>query len=212
MLSEEAWAEICAAAKRHRPPLTPDAEARAKMSAVLFDWYPTYTYDQPRRERAQAVVDSCERMLGHLVEFAELYRQTWLPHLAVEDFQRLLTVPASLFPDNMRANFHLWGMRHLHGYVLANVLFYRAIRRAHERNASVQREMLYHWLCNIWLENFGARVLKSRGALASFMLAAIRQIMPEHELPARETLRDAIKRERRERENVEQLCFEFAQR
>jgi hypothetical protein len=214
---DDAWDEIRAIAKRHRPPLTPDAEARAKLSTVLFDWYPAFAYD---RERAEAVLDLSERMLGHIDTFAQLYRQTWLPHLAVEDFQRLLTIPASLFPDNVRANAHLWGMRHLHNYVLANVLYYRAIKRAHARNASVQREMLYHWLCSVWLENFGAPGLtqsRSRGGepggpLIAFMLAAMKPILPHYALPSRETLRDAIKRERRERENVAQLRFHFERR
>jgi hypothetical protein len=207
-LTDEAWADLCAAAKRHKPPLTPDAEARAKMAAVLFDWYPAFAYDPARAELALAL---SERMLGHINAFAGLYHQAWLSHLPVEDFRRLLSVPASLFPDNVQTGFHLLGMRRLRSYVEANVLYYRIIRSANARNASVQREMLYHWLCDIWLENFGALRLK-RGALIAFMLAAMKPILAPGALPSRGALSDAIKRERKQRENVAQLCFEFERR
>jgi hypothetical protein len=134
-LTDAAWAEVCAAAARHRPPLTPDAEARAKMSAALFDWYPAFAYDPAR---AELTLTLSERMLGHITAFAGLYHHAWLPHLPVADFQRLLTAPASLVPDNVQTNFHLLGMRRLRSYVEANVLYYRIIRSANARNASVQ--------------------------------------------------------------------------
>ena len=74
-----------------------------------------------------------------------------------------------------------------------------------------QREWLYHRLCTIWLDHFHAPGLSLTrgGPLIRFMLAALRQIMPQEELPDPETVRDGIKRERKERTKAAQLSLEL---
>ena len=53
-LSDEAWAAFLAAAKPH----TPDADARAALSKVLFEDYPGYAYDPARARAAPAIHSS----------------------------------------------------------------------------------------------------------------------------------------------------------
>ena len=83
----------------------------------------------------------------------------------------------------------------------------------------MQREWLYHRLCTVWLDHFHAPGLTysvpSRGGppygpLIAFILAAAGLVMPE--LPSPKTVRDAINRERIERENAKQLSFYFLER
>ena len=46
-LSDQAWADICAAAER-----TPDAGTRERLSTILFKEYPVFHYDRERVARA----------------------------------------------------------------------------------------------------------------------------------------------------------------
>ena len=190
-VSDEAWAEICAAAGR-----TPDAEARATLSKILFDEYPAYFYDRERVARARK---RAERMLKHLGAFAEDHRA---------QFTRI---------DDIKTERDLFYIQRLQWRAGAVWGAARAIQR--EKNN--QRKQLYHRLCDVWLDHFGARALSysvpslggpPRGPLIAFMLAAMRQIMPEDALPSPETVRDAIDRERRERESAKQLRFDWSQR
>ena len=96
-----------------------------------------------------------------------------------------------------------------------NWLTARAIRRANARRANAQHEWLYDKLCIVWLYDFHAPLtysVPSRGGppygpLIAFILAAAGLVMPEP--PSPETVRDAIDRERMERENARQLGFYF---
>jgi hypothetical protein len=57
-LSDQAWAEICAAAKR-----PPDAEARTVLAAILFDEYPAFAY--PREHVLDQHWEEIVRHPGH---------------------------------------------------------------------------------------------------------------------------------------------------
>src|SRR5262245_27472749 len=70
-MSDQAWAGICAAAG-----CTPGAEARAELSAVLFDEYPVFRYDPVG---VQAAKIRAERMLKHLDAFAADHAVQFLP-------------------------------------------------------------------------------------------------------------------------------------
>src|SRR5262249_7609564 len=70
-LSDEAWARICAAAGKHKPPLIPDAGTRERLSTILFEEYPAFHYD---RERVAAALRRSERMLKNLKRLADDYR------------------------------------------------------------------------------------------------------------------------------------------
>jgi hypothetical protein len=201
-LSDQTWAEFCKAAGR-----TPDAEARAMLSAVLFEEYPAFAYHRERVARARK---RSERMLKHLDAFAELYRQAWLPHLPVDEFQAILNGRASPFVDDVKTARDLWYIAGLRRRPLSMWLAARAIQRANQGKRNTQHEWLCHRLCTIWLDYFHANGLSITrgGPLIRFMLAAMRQIMPQ-EMPSPETVRDGIKRERVERDNAAQLSFEF---
>jgi hypothetical protein len=123
-------------------------------------------------------------------------------------------------PDDVKSECDLWCLKILRRRTEATWLGARAIRRANAGRKSVQREWLYHRLCTAWLDHFHAPDLRySRpakggepyGPLIAFMIAAIRQIMPE-DAPSAETVRDAIDRERRERDNVKQLTLPLWER
>jgi hypothetical protein len=189
-LTDSAWADICAAAGR-----TPDAEARAELSAILFDEYPAFAYDRARVAKA---LRRGGRMLKHLGAFA-------LDHRA--QFPRA---------DDIKTERDLFYIQRLYWRAEAVWIIARALRRANAGHRNTQREWLYHRLCGVWLDHFGARSLSYSvpslggppyGPLIAFMLAAIRQVVSEEALPSPETVRDAIDRDRRERENAKQLVL-----
>jgi hypothetical protein len=213
-LTDEAWAKICKAAR-----LTPDAEARSALATLLFEEYPAFAYD---RERWATNHQRSERMLKHLAEFAELYRQAWLPHLLVDELQAIIAGHASALKTDVRTEADLYWIKMLWRRPEHVWLAARAIRRANKGQRNQQREWLYHRLCGIWLDHFHANDLTvtippwggpPEGPLIEFMLATMRQIMPPSELPkSTETLRYAIDRERKERNNVAQLRLDLRQR
>jgi hypothetical protein len=206
-LSDAAWAAICAAAKR-----TPDAGTRERLSTILFEDYPAFAYD---RKRVAAALRQSERMLKQLDKFAKDYCQAWLPHLPTDQFEAILDGRAEAFiADDTLIARDLWCITRLRRRVLTELLAARAIRRAHRGHGNVQQEWLYNQLCTVWLWDFHANELTFSvpswggppyGPLIDFMLAAIRQVPSEAELPSPYALRDAILRERKERENARQL-------
>jgi hypothetical protein len=191
VLSDQAWRDFCAAAVAAG--LTPDAEARAFLSAVLFEEYPAFARMNDRARVAKGL-RRAERMLKHLAAFADDYR-------------------AQPSPDVVETEAHFWCMRLLRQYAEANWLGARVIRRANAGRKSVPREWLYHRLCSIWLDNFGGELTvrvpplggPPYGPLIDFILAAFRQVASADELPSPETVRDAIDREDRERKLLRQL-------
>jgi hypothetical protein len=216
-LTDEAWAEICAAAKRHDPPLTPDADTRAEISAVLF-----YEYANMRipRERMAKIVakGAAPSMLRAIDKFAAKYRQLWQPHRSVEEFRANVEGFASPLADP-RTQAHIFGMKILRRFVLANLEASKFIRAAYPKNMRSEREWLYFRLCKIWLDHFHAPYLTYTvpslggppcGPLIEFLQAAMRQVMPE---PSPETLRDAIDRVGADIEhNKQEVLFEWERR
>jgi hypothetical protein len=187
-LSDQAWAGICTAAER-----TPDAGARARLSTILFEEYPAFAYDP---ERVAAALRRSERMLKHLGALAADYRVQFSDD------------------DDVRTERDLWCLEMLRQRAEAVWLVARAIRRAHRGHRNVQREWLCSQLCTIWLYDFHAPLTYSvpswggppYGPLIAFMQAAIREVVSEdEELPSPAAIRDAILRERDERENARQL-------
>ncbi len=63
--------------------------------------------------------------------------------------------------------------------------------------------MLYHWLCELWLDHFEGPELPPAGPLrtplVNFMLAAMRLVMPKGDLPKPDTVRAAIEAAEAER-------------
>jgi len=225
VLSDQAWADICAAAER-----PPDAGTRERLSTILFEEYPVLNYD---RERVATDLKRSKDMLKHLGAFAELYRQTFLPqlpadHLFIEiddeptakkrkkrkkriQAQAVLTGGASVLAADVRTARDFGCIAGLWQRAEAVWLAARAVRRAHARRANVQHEWLYDKLCIVWLHDFHAPLTYSvpprggppRGPLIAFILAAAGLVMSEP--PSPETVRDAIDRERKEREIARQL-------
>jgi hypothetical protein len=191
-LTDRAWADICAAAK----PFTPSGEARSVLEAILFDELPAFAYDGKAVANAKALA---ARMLKQLGRFEADYR--------------------TRFPDTtVRTEADLWYVGMLRRRPLAVWLWASAIRRAHGKRRNVQHEWLYHRLCSVWLENFGAPDLTNysvpplggppRGPLIAFILAA----WPSDKLPSPETVRDAVEREREGREAAKQLTLQLRKR
>jgi hypothetical protein len=211
-LSDEAWARICVAAER-----TPDAGTRERLSEVLFKEYPVFAYD---RERVVAALRRSERMLVHLGAFAEFYRQAWLSHLSEDEVDVIFAGRASAFIDDKDKSIErdCWSIAKLRQRAEAAWLTARAVRRAHRGHRNVQQEWLYNQLCTAWLWDFRAPELTYSvpswggppyGPLIKFLLAAIREVVKEEQLPSPYALRDAILRERDERENARQLGLRF---
>jgi hypothetical protein len=211
-LSDQAWADICAAAGR-----PPDVGTRERLSKVLFKDYPVFAYD---RERVAAALRQSEQMLIHLGAFAEFYRQTWLPHLPQDEVDAIFASLASAFIDDKDKSIErdCWSIAMLRQRAEAVWLTARAIRRAHRGHRNVQQEWLYNQLCTVWIWDFHEPKLKYAvpswggapyGPLIEFLLAAIREVVTEEELPSPYALRDAILRERAERENARQLGLRF---
>jgi hypothetical protein len=212
-LSDQAWVKICAAAKQHTLPLIPDAGTRERLSAILFEQYPAFHYD---REQVAAILHQSERMLSSLDKFAGLYRQAFWPELSADQFEVILAGMADAAATNRpTAQFGFWCITRLRRQVLNELLAARAISRAHRGHGNMQFEWLCNQLCTVWLWDFHASDLaywvpswggSPRGALIAFMLAAIGEVVvKEEELPSPYALRDAILREREERENARQL-------
>jgi hypothetical protein len=210
-LSDDAWARICEAAKRD-----PDADARAELERVLFEEYPGFARN---RERVDAALRQSERMLKRLDAFATLYWWTWAPDLPPDEFHAILDGRSdAFFPANKKTEADLWCMKILRRRPLATWLACRAFRRDSEGRRNPLRGFLVSRLCSIWLYNFGGRVLtvtipplggEPGGPLIEFLLAAMREVVPPHELPRREALRDAIDRERQEHERARQYSLEL---
>jgi hypothetical protein len=187
-LSDQAWADICAAAGR-----TPDAGAHAELSKILFDDYPAFAYD---REHWAKAFRLSQRMLKQIEAFAVNYR--------------------TLFPVavDVSTEHDLWCIDGLQRRTRAIWLVTQTIRRANAGRRSVQRELLYHWLCNLWLDRFHGELTYSRpslggppcGPLIAFILAAFRHVLA---LPSAEAVSDAVARERTERENCRQVILQL---
>jgi len=198
-LSDQAWADICAAAER-----TPDAGTRERLSTILFKEYPVFHYD---RERVARAFKNSTRMLKCLAAFETAYQTEFT---LVDEAAR-----ADAVTNTVRVTPDLWAIEGLRKQALGLWLYARAIRRANARRANVQHEWLYDRLCAVWLYDFHAPLnysVPSRGGppygpLIAFILAAAGLVMPEP--PSPETVRDAIDRERMERENARQLGFYF---
>ena len=185
-LSDQGWEAICAAARRKLKPDV-EAEVRAELSEILFKEYPALAYD---RERVVKSRERAERMLESLDAFeAEHHAQ--------------FTQPDDIKTE--RDRYYLKKLR-----LRAEALWIAALILQHTNTGrrSAQREWLYARLCALWLEHFYGELTYDRsggepsGALVEFILAAMRQVMPENKLPKRETVRDAIDRERHYRERL----------
>src|SRR5262249_53797011 len=123
-LTDQAWADICAAASPHRP----DTEARAVLSAVLFEEYPAFAYN---RERVITAQERAERMLELLDAFAELYRQAWRPQLPADEFEAILAGRAEAFiADNVKTERDLWSIARLRQRTEAVLEYNTTIRQA----------------------------------------------------------------------------------
>jgi hypothetical protein len=193
-LSDQAWADICAAAGRMPGS---EAEARAELSAILFDEYPAFRYD---RKRVAAAYVRAVRMEKHLDAFAAAHQAQFRS------------------ADEIKTERDRFYIQRLRWRVLSVKLAARAIRRANARHSSTQREWLYYRLCGVWLDHFGAALTYSvpplggppYGPLMAFVHAAFEQLGGD--IPSPETVRDAIDRERSARENVKQLVLELRNR
>ena len=199
-LTNTAWAKICAAAGR-RP--TAEAEARATLSKLLFDEYPAFTFD---RERVATAAERAERMLKHLAAFEADYRVQFPSGVwkTDQDYEIKRHIANQIERD-------LWCLEGLRRRTEDVLLVAHTLRDANDRRRNVQRAMLYHWLCNVWLDYFQGPVRPPvrpelppvgppRTPLVNFMLAAMRLVMPR--LPEPDTVRANIERERRERASL----------
>ena len=210
-LSDEVWNRICAAAGR-----IPDAGTRERLATILFEQYPVFHYD---REDVKAALRRGESMLKHLGAFAELYRQAWFPHLPEDEVDAIFTGQASAFIDDKNIERDCWSIAKLRQRAEAIWLCARFIRQAHSRHGNVQQEWLITELCTCWIWDFhqGEALSYSippkggepSGPLIDFLSAAIREVTPGRVPLNAFTLRDAILRQRRERENAKQLGFRF---
>jgi hypothetical protein len=191
-LTNTAWAKICAAAGR-RP--NAESEARAMLSKVLFEDYPGFTYD---RERVATAAERAERMLVHLAAFEADYRVLFPTDVWKTD--RHYEIKRNIAIKTERGLRWIEGLR---GRTEAELRVARTLKDANDRRQNVQRAMLYHWLCNVWLAHFEGPELPDVGLprtpLVNFTLAAMRQVMPGGALPRPDTVRENIDRERRER-------------
>jgi hypothetical protein len=189
-LTDEAWAEICAAAA----PFTPGPDARSQMSACLIGEYPNLVYD---RERVARTLQLWEPILRRIGALAKLYQR----------------IPAR--PDDIMQERDLFYLDRLHRHALSQVLGCRAMQRANAKRHDSQRAWLISRLCGIWLIDFRAPELgftvppqggEPYGPLIDFLRAAMRQVTAA---PSPHTLRRAIERERDDREGAKQLRFYF---
>jgi hypothetical protein len=185
-LTNTAWTKICAAAKPH----TPDADARAVLSKVLFESYPAFAYD---RERVATDAKRAERMLKHLDAFEADYRVQFPSGVWKTD--RNYEIKRNIANKTERDLLCLEGLRRRTEDVL---LVAHTLQDANAARRNEQHAMLYHWLCEVWLSYFEPElpnVGPPRTPLVNFMLAAMRLVMPKRELPQPDTVRDAIDRQ-----------------
>jgi hypothetical protein len=195
-LTNTQWRKLCDAAGR-RPKAV--AEAREMLSAVLFDEYPAFRYDPEAVARDH---ERAQQMVEHLDAFAELYRQRWLPHLPVDEFQAIITRRAFPVANKREYPALYWiGMLRLLAVTLEDRVELK--RHTDAKNRSAQREWLYRRLCDVWLDYFEGPELpagRARTPLVNFMLEAMRQIRTRLTLPRPDTVRDNIERERQARD------------
>jgi hypothetical protein len=104
----------------------------------------------------------------------------------------------------------------------ANIL--KGAHQGKRGKSKPQREWLYHRLCTLWLENFGARDLRygrpkddgdkrpPTGPLIDFILVAMALVMPSDEVPTAEAVSDGIDRVREERANAARLARKLRER
>jgi hypothetical protein len=211
-LSDQAFAQICAAAEPYRP----DVEARAELSKFLFEG--ALAYDRARWAKDYR---RAERMLKHLAAFAKDYGHRWLPNLPDDQLQTVLGGHAMPLTDDVKTREHCLMLQKLWERAWLLLEGAAAIRQANEGRKRSKRELLYNRLSRVWLDHFGAADLTYSvpslggppyGPLIRFMLASLRQVMPETALPSAETLRDAIDRERRDLEQCRQDLLQLRQR
>jgi hypothetical protein len=195
VISDSGWADICAAAK----PFVPDNEARTALETVVSELR-AFHYN---RTTVAGAKQRAERMLKSLARFEADYR-------------------AQFSADDRRTLDLSWlGM--LRRRPLALWLAAGAIMRANRGRKSVQHEWLYHRLCGVWLDHMGAADLQSgitsppdgsapHGPLIGFVQTAMQHAMASSKPPSANTVRGGIVRERRERENAQQLVFDFLKR
>jgi hypothetical protein len=202
-LTNTAWRAICAAAER-KPKA--EAAARAALSKVLFKDYPGYAYNPA------AAAEQAERMLQYLDAFAELYAKT--NHISADDLKAILENRAEAFipnraeaftPNDVENERALWWIARLRRRTETMLNTARNLQGvARTPRQTEQRAMLYHWLCGVWLDYFEGPELPPAGPactpLVNFMLAAMRLVVPRHELPKPATVRANIERERGDRD------------
>jgi hypothetical protein len=147
-------------------------------------------------------------MLEHLDAFTADYCAEFEP----SDAAARADPPIRIKPD-------LWSLEGLRQCVEAVLRMAHVLQRANARRQSLQRAMLYEWLCTIWLDHFGGKLTYGRratsevsGPLVEFLLAAMRQVMPKDALPSREAVRDNIDDQRRERENAKHAAKKLKKR
>jgi hypothetical protein len=191
------WRKICAEAGRK--PET-EAEARAALSQVLFNDYPTYD-----RERIAAIVERAERMLEQLAAFEADYRVQFPSGVwkTDQDYE----IKRHIANRNERGLRWLEDLRGRTATVLDEA---RRQQRANARRRNTRQEMLYHSLCGVWLDYFEGPELPPPGSartpLVNFVLAAMRLVVPRRELPKPDTVRDNIERERLARERSRRIA------
>lgn len=173
-LTDEAWDEICKAGLRHKARLTPDADARAEMAAILFVEFPTQAYD---RKTVAADLRRSKAKVGHYHALAALYGEP----KPVGRYHALAKLPPGpddvtlvrdldfrikSRPDDVHLR-DLYFLEMLHRRALA-LMFARiakqranADRKRRKKDAprkrlkkDAQREWLVSRLCGIWLNWF----------------------------------------------------------
>lgn len=194
-LSDSDWRAICGAARR-----APDDEAaaRAEVSAIFAE-HSAFAYNRARWAQALKRSDGALKALKTL----EVARRAQF----VADATRFL-------PDDARTVADLYWIKMLRQRWEAIWLAARAIRRAHKGKKNVQHEMLTHRLCGVWLDHFHgelrvavrARDGTPRGPCIAFLRVAMSQVVPK---PSPATLRDAVYRERDEREAARQYSLDL---
>jgi hypothetical protein len=190
-LTNTAWRKVCAAAAPHQP--VPEAEARAALAAILSEEYPQKPY-----EHTIATIKRATRMLKNLAAFEADYRAEFPSGVWKTD--RNYEIKRNIANKTERDLSCLKDLRRRTGDVLL-------LARARQRTRHQQHGMLYFRLCQLWLDHFQpGSELPPKGRfctpLVNFILAAMRLVVPPSELPQPETVRDAIERERTERENL----------
>ena len=194
-LTNTAWRKLCAAAER-RP--NAEAEARAALARILFVDFPAFAFD---RERTIAVRERAERMRDHLNAFEADYRVQFPSVVWKTDCD--YEIKRNIAVKIERDLFYVESLRQRTADVL---LVATTLQDANDRRQNVQHAMLYHWLCELWLDHFEGPELPPVGLLrtplVNFILAAMRLVVPRGALPKSDTVRDAITRQRKGRASL----------